>query len=70
MTHPDEIEEMEMRFGPRLWDAGEGVCCAAFQLGACPHTEAFDEENDLPMDWEPRQSRPLPPDTYISMVGR
>ncbi len=25
--------------GPRLWDAGEGVCCAAYQLGACQHTE-------------------------------
>jgi hypothetical protein len=26
--------------GPRLWDATPGVCCAAFQLGACEHSEA------------------------------
>jgi hypothetical protein len=45
-THPHEIEEMEARFGPRLWDATPGVCCAAFQLGACAHTEAFDPENE------------------------
>lgn len=25
-----------------LWDGGEGVCCAQFQLGACPHTEDID----------------------------
>lgn len=28
-----------------LWDAGEGVCCAAFQLGACNHTETFDPDD-------------------------
>lgn len=43
--HPDEIEEIEYRFGPKLWDATPGVCCAAFQLGACPHTEGdYDAE--------------------------
>ena len=31
-------------FGPRLWDADPGVCCAAFQLGACSHTESYDYE--------------------------
>lgn len=31
--------------GPRLWDADPDVCCAAFQLGACCHTEAMDEES-------------------------
>lgn len=29
--------------GPRLWDADPDVCCAAFQLGACAHTEALDD---------------------------
>lgn len=38
-----EIEEQEFGQGPRLWDADPDVCCAAFQLGACAHTEAFDE---------------------------
>jgi|JI10StandDraft_1071094.scaffolds.fasta_scaffold4399153_1 hypothetical protein len=42
LHHPHLIEEMEMRDAPRLWDADPDVCCAAFQLGACPHTEAFD----------------------------
>lgn len=40
-THPHEIEEIESQFGPRLWDATPGVCCAAFQLGACVHTESY-----------------------------
>lgn len=46
MMNLHEIEEREYRefyaFGPRLWDANPDVCCAAYQLGACPHTEAFD----------------------------
>jgi hypothetical protein len=42
-----EIEEREFGRGPRLWDADPDVCCAAFQLGACEHTEYFDEERDL-----------------------
>lgn len=29
-----------------LWDAGD-VCCAAFQLGACEHTESYDEYDDV-----------------------
>lgn len=29
-----------------LWDAGEGVCCAAFQLGACVHTESYEQEGE------------------------
>lgn len=40
-----EQEEIEYRFGPRMWDAGEGVCCAYFQTGACEHTESFDYED-------------------------
>lgn len=44
--HPHEAEEIEQRFGPRLWDATPGVCCSAFQLGACEHTEAYDEPGD------------------------
>ncbi len=44
--HPDDRLDLEASFGPRrLWDArvatGE-VCCAAFQLGACVHTESYD----------------------------
>lgn len=31
-----------------LWDADPGVCCAAFQLGACAHTESFDEHDEDP----------------------
>lgn len=34
--------DYDMGLGPRLWDATPGVCCAAYQLGACPHTEGFD----------------------------
>lgn len=41
--HPHEVEELEMQFGARLWDATPGVCCAAFQTGACNHTEAYDD---------------------------
>lgn len=41
-TH--EIEEQDFHFSERLWDAGEGVCCAAFQLGACVHTESVEYE--------------------------
>lgn len=36
--------EEEFDFGPRLWDATPGACCAAYQLGACAHTEAAAEE--------------------------
>jgi hypothetical protein len=36
-------EDADHDMGPRLWDAGEGVCCAAYQLGACAHTEAAAE---------------------------
>lgn len=38
-----EQEEIEFGNGPRLWDADPNVCCAAFQLGACVHTEQYDE---------------------------
>ena len=41
-TTVQEREEIEFQFGPRLWDADPDVCCAAFQLGACEHTEVFD----------------------------
>jgi hypothetical protein len=40
--NPHEQEEIDYQFGPRLWDADPDVCCAAFQLGACVHTESFD----------------------------
>ena len=45
----NEYEQDEQDFGASgaLWDAGEGVCCAAFQLGACAHTEAQSFEDEL-----------------------
>lgn len=47
MTKTHEIDELEFGFGPRLWDADPDVCCAAFQLGACAHTEsAYDDYLD------------------------
>lgn len=58
-----EIEEREFGRGPILWDADPDVCCAAWQLGACPHTEGpseFDEE-----DFDPEAfslEGPLPDD--------
>ena len=44
-----ELEEIEFRNGPVLWDADPDVCCAAYQLGACSHTEAdaWEEAPDL-----------------------
>lgn len=47
-----EIEESEFGRGPLLWDADPNVCCAAFQLGACEHTEgaaAWDEADEFPV---------------------
>ena len=41
-----EAEEIEFGSGPRLWDADPSVCCAAFQLGACKHTEDFEQEEE------------------------
>lgn len=37
--------------GPLLWDADPDVCCAAFQLGACQHTEGYcdDQHEDEDM---------------------
>jgi hypothetical protein len=55
MRHPHEIEEEEFGRGPLLWDATPGVCCAAFQLGACQHTEGpwgSDEANGDEWDSE------------------
>lgn len=42
VPHPHSVEELEFGRGPRLWDADPDVCCAAFQLGACSHTEDVD----------------------------
>lgn len=41
-NHYGEDDFRDDDFGPRLWDATPGVCCAAFQLGACDHTEGYD----------------------------
>ena len=32
-------------YSPLFWDADPDVCCAAYQLGACHHTEDFDQED-------------------------
>jgi hypothetical protein len=48
-----EIEERDFGRGPLLWDADPDVCCAAFQLGACPHTEGEDAEWDTEDALEP-----------------
>lgn len=52
MTTIQEQEEIEYGFGPVLWDADPDVCCAAFQLGACVHTEGqygeYSDEADEP----------------------
>lgn len=46
MPHPHQAEEAEFDHSG-LWDASPGVCCAAYQLGACGHTEAeADYEED------------------------
>lgn len=39
-----EQEERDFGRGPQLWDADPDVCCAAFQLGACEHTEGPEAE--------------------------
>lgn len=39
-----EQEERDFGRDGDLWDANPDVCCAAFQLGACPHTEANGDE--------------------------
>lgn len=43
--HPHLAEELTWRDGPVLWDADPDVCCAAFQLGACEHTEAVTDDD-------------------------
>lgn len=53
LNHPmneQEREEAEFGYGPRLWDATPGVCCAAYQLGACEHTEVFDPAHDIDVE--------------------
>ena len=47
--HIHQIEEIEYRTGPKLWDAGEGVCCAAYQLGGdcCTPPPEYDEADEL-----------------------
>lgn len=50
-------EDQDLMWGPRLWDATPGVCCAYFQLGACQHTEAFNPEDEY---GDPVASYPIP----------
>ena len=42
-----ELEELEFGQSGPLWDADPSVCCAAFQLGACEHTENDQSESTL-----------------------
>ena len=44
-----EQEERDFGRGPALWDADPDVCCAAFQLGACEHTEGGEDSADAPL---------------------
>jgi hypothetical protein len=50
----DEITSGPHYMGPRLWDADPTVCCAAFQLGACAHTEDLAEAQAA--DLEPQST--------------
>lgn len=51
--HIHELEELEYRMGPKLWDAGEGVCCAAYQLGGdCCHAPDYEGDQEEPMTRE------------------
>jgi len=43
---------------PILWDATPGVCCAAYQLGACPHTEELTDDDIAQMEAEWRRDFP------------
>ena len=64
MTADEERELDRQGPGPRLWDADPDVCCAAFQLGACPHTEAdydYEDMATLGAD-EPEPTEPEPAD--------
>lgn len=62
-----EAEEAEFGFGPRLWDADPEVCCAAFQLGACIHTEGdYPEADWTPEEWAAAGYEPLAPAAAVS----
>lgn len=60
-----EIEEMEYAAsrGDRLWDADPDVCCGAFQLGACVHTESYEYDEYVEAlladeaDWVPEEAQ-------------
>lgn len=51
MMTAHEIEEREFHDTPLLWDADPDVCCAAYQLGACAHTEA-DTDDEMTAEEE------------------
>lgn len=53
MMHPHELEDREFGFHGALWDADPEVCCAAFQLGACVHTEGQEFDEGYDGDLEP-----------------
>lgn len=61
-----EIEDQEFGQSGALWDADPDVCCAAFQLGACAHTEAFDEADLFDGDIDERRVA----DRLVSIVCR
>lgn len=46
-----------MTYEPILWDADPDVCCAAFQLGACSHTEGAAYDYQDTMDTTPEPAR-------------
>lgn len=45
----DDDRDEDYRDGPILWDADPDVCCAAYRLGACEHTESYAYDGE---DWE------------------
>lgn len=61
-TYLDALRDEQDR-GPAIWDADPDVCCPAFQLGACEHTETFDP-SDLDDDPGPTVEATTPPAPY------
>lgn len=55
----DESRYAEALESP-LWDADPTVCCAAAQLGACPHSEDAAYEAALEDEAEARPVAPAP----------
>lgn len=66
-THPDDVTNP---FEPVLWDATPGVCCAAFQLGACIHTEYNDDYDLAPRTLASGSTAWVDTDGLVVMIER